>query len=236
MFLTLMRKDLRVLRAPIVTAVLIFFFIEVFVGVLSSVADARQLNRINVGYESMYVWRSIALRASYALGLCCAYAAVFAGVGMPIERRERSAEFAAMLPVSRARQTIARLTVVALLVALSIGVHASIIVVANRQLPSMPAKYVHGWRLVENRDVLDALPIAIAMLGLAWLGASVLRSPAITVAIAIGLVLGSYVLVGELAEGNSRDEWYRAFRAALWLVGGVALVGGTVIASRRVEP
>jgi hypothetical protein len=239
-FYALIRKDLRMLRPAIVAAVLLFAFLEIVVAIAATYAEYRQLRAIHVPYDALYVWRSIALRAYLALGLSCGLAAIFAGAGRPIERRERWADLAAMLPVSRLRQTLARLAVAGGLTLAICGCHVLLVWAANARVPSPADPWRPGarWRLVDDRAVWDVLPFAFAMFGLAWLGAAFMRSAAINVVVSIMLVLAAHILVNEwlTSRGLLAEAYFRGFVRALLVVGAVSLVAGTVVSARRVEP
>jgi hypothetical protein len=200
-FLTLMRKDLRLLRAPIVAAILISLFVEFVIGGISAYGLYRQIEASNGAISAANYAFGVAERTWLVLCIGCAFAAIFAGVGAPVERRERWADLAAMVPVPRWRRTLARLVVAATLSLAYIGVHAIIYLACLWLVPArwMPSRYYYA---------LDPIAaVAVGMFGVAWLGASFARSPAINVGVAIAIVMGV-----------------------------AATVLGTIVESRRVEP
>src|SRR5882757_114466 len=94
---TLVRKDWRVFRAPTIASLLLF------VGPYASALIYWAATRDSVSdFNRMRELGELLLAAAFAgIWLAAAMSAVFGGMAFALERRERTSDFVAMLPVTR---------------------------------------------------------------------------------------------------------------------------------------
>ena len=251
----LFRKDLRILRAPLITGVL------VTLGVYAVAAedlwqawepewdDAHR--RANVAKEAVPF-------ASAGVGMAALLAAACGGLALARERRDRSAEFLAMLPVPRRRIVISKLVACLACVLLAAGAHVAVVVAGARALAPM-GDFMGRQAEVSLLGLPQAGAAAAAFFGVAWMWSSFTRSPAIAAVVAlaagmfgmlaIGLVCwddaGRYVwnptAVVWAMWGLHRTRWVPAAvlagsQVTMIAAGAVAFIASTVAYVRRVEP
>ena len=256
MLYALIWKELRMFRATIVSAVAVTAFIYVVVTPVLLILT----NRNDLHYSSFVSVLNISMLATGASTL---FAAVCGGVNAPTERRERWADFVAMLPVSRRRVVSIRLGVGAALVTVVWLVNISVITVNELRWHAYLRTLISPWRhdrpegvwMSEQDAIARALDwhngmtlsfatttglALIALFGIAWLFGSYVRSPAVAVAAGIIPFLIGYSVVVQWIRNvmmtSSRTEIITTYTAIAAAVGLIAMVVGTVIALRRVEP
>ncbi len=161
--------------------------------------------------------------------------ALLGGHLIACERVDRSAEFLAYLPLSRARILASKLTVALLIAVLIWGPNLLILKLATAQLPQ---------RVMYGGPSLATVLGYVAVTGfvffcVGWLFSSMLESP--TFAILIGLITPFVIIMGvqaliwalEYAPDEIVGPWYQRTCLAL---APTCLVVGTLYYLRRVEP
>ena len=167
-------------------------------------------------------------------------AAVYGGAAFAAERREGSADFLAMLPVSRGRVALSKLAVSLACLALMTAVHLAALAAC---VTWMRSRGYADAREDFARACLATL-LGVMPFGVAWLLSSFTRSTAIAACTAIAVALTSLILVSTWLR-----DWYHAYRGgdAQWhiflaadvfavTVGLLCVAAGTVIYVRRVAP
>jgi ABC-type transport system involved in multi-copper enzyme maturation permease subunit len=231
MMLALYLKDLRLNRAPVIGAIvlpLVFYVIPLATVVLDrprqSVPD---------------IWRlAIASGAGTGLSLMVLMCAVFGGVAFAPERRDRSAEFLAMLPVRRWEIALSKLFAAGTCVLVLCAVHGLVLAVCS-------------WGVTGGQWSGDVLRIyatfpftGLLLFGLAWLFSTFMRSP--TFAAVLSMVcsaLVSWVLMGIVAlavdarhGGHTYENLFLVTSVVGAVVGLVCLIAGTAYYCARVSP
>jgi ABC-type transport system involved in multi-copper enzyme maturation permease subunit len=188
---------------------------------------------------------AVELAAWACLVITVIFAAAFGGLTFAGERRERTAEFMAMLPVSRGAIIVSKLVVpLACLIGL-LGVHLLVLTLCG----------VWADRIgIDGRDnlLLGMILVkgyAAAFFAIAWSLSVFLRSAAIAAAIAIGVGVGLFFgllewgerVNGFLLERNyvrSNDETVAiaVICATAVLIAGVVIIISSLHYRRRVEP
>ena len=175
-------------------------------------------------------------------------AAICGGTTLPTERRERWADFAAMLPSTRALSAAARFVAGITVFGVIWGVHLLLLVIAERKIAVMSGPWtVPHWQIDQmlafrheraGSVVRFAAEASVAFFGIAWLIGSFARSVAAPAAGAVGLVLIGLVIVVQTASNQRLYEGpsVSIYMAAVAVVGIVAFIGGTAYLLRRVEP
>jgi ABC-type transport system involved in multi-copper enzyme maturation permease subunit len=222
--LALLKKDLKLNRVPIFGG-----------GLLIAIPYLILSPRAVFSEESshMVVSQDAGLVLGMALLLTVGVTAVFGGAAFALERRERSAEFLAMLPVSRWKIVASKLVI-------GVGFPAIfwLVDVAAR-------KCLHHF-FGSFESVRDQIPFyftvaAFAMpmaFGIGWLASSVLRSPAVAACISIGVTLAWVLCVlMVIASPEGIGNGVRGLLIGAPLVLGVwgTWVGARLFV-RRVEP
>ncbi len=170
-----------------------------------------------------------------ALFLSAGITSFIAGNAIAGERADRSAEFAAYLPISR-RHAVASKIIVA------IGACLFFILIngaVNLAAVSMVFPD-YGYPLSVLTDaVVYGGPAVLLMFGVAWLLSSFSRSPAIS---AVSGLAAFLVLMGSAGFGMSdhtgriSDSWWYWYWSTSLVAGGGGFVVGVIYYLRRVEP
>jgi ABC-type transport system involved in multi-copper enzyme maturation permease subunit len=150
------------------------------------------------------------------------------------ERADRSAEFFAYLPPTRARALLSKA-----ILALSAGcaiwlVHAVLAMVVLPRLDAMSS----GISLPDG-TIKFLLPTAVLVFGTAWAASTVLSSPAAAAGLSFAapLIVGGALLTLSHFTGAPRSEDLEAwYRAACVTLGVFAFILFSVVYTRRVTP
>jgi ABC-type transport system involved in multi-copper enzyme maturation permease subunit len=224
--LTLLKKDWRLNAIPIYGGTLLVavpYLVVALALICQSDRDRRH-------------WWADDLQVAAIMGtmLTVAVTAVFGGVAFAQERRERSADFLAMLPVSRCKIVLSKAIIGILF--------SGALWAANYAVYDKAA--THG--ITSGSDHISILFIyalaADAMLiafGIAWFASSFLSSPSIAACIGIGatVALGLLGMLPDRFLWQLPDEYRIGIVLTLPAMPGVlGFIGGTLHYLRRVEP
>lgn len=230
--IALLKKDFWLNRVPIFGGTLL-----VFLPYLIGLADYLVFHRKTSGLLMSNVAGRLnempspaeSFRACPAMSLIMmgALAAILGGAAFAYERRERWADFLAMMPVRRI-QTILSKTFLSAAVILPIwGIN---IYIARRL--GQPE---------DARVILYAIGGLLMVFGIAWFLSSFLSSPAIAACISIAVILmyflsAAFVNKGESMGATRPEAYYFMIDCVICaVVGGVAYVAGMVVYCWRVE-
>lgn len=199
--------------------------------------------------EARTYLQAVQLAAWACLGITVIFAAAFGGLTFAGERRERTAEFMAMLPVSRGAIVVSKLVVPLACLAALLAIHLLVLVLCG--------VWAARIGISANRDGReDLLPgvilvggYAAAFFAIAWSLSVFLRSAAIAAAIAIGVGVGLFFGMMEwgervnrflhehnFARPESEIETMVVISATVVLIAGVLIVLSSLHYRRRVEP
>ena len=164
-------------------------------------------------------------------------AAIFAGCAFSIERRERSAEFLAMLPVSRWQIMLSKILIPAPPLFGIWLIHASafFLVVTYEGRNEDPGPYVSGLFAAYG---LSSSAMILAF-GIAWLASVFLKSPAISASVAVVALIASAFLIGiEYSDPAGRLNVSGAIVFLFFAVvtGILAFLVGILCYVKRVSP
>lgn len=167
--------------------------------------------------------------------------AVFGGMAFAAERRERSAEFVALLPVRRGPIVLSKLLVAALYLVLMAAVHACLGLVAVGLQGD--AEFGPHVRAYAASSAVTVASTAVLCFGFAWMLSVYLQSPAIAATIAIGVAFVLSAVISGLFEPSERlgprsvfdAEWMTSTVVSL-AVGGLAFIVSSAHYVRRVTP
>ena len=283
MKLALLRKDLRLLRLPLVGGVLLAvlpYLIHVaprmehwqrdralagqvvYVRDGDTVHKGRTVDRETI--DRLFVQTALLPAALTGLGLVALTAAACGGIAFAAERRDRSAEFLALLPVSRRRAVASKLAAAGVCLLLPACVHLAAFAIGWRELPPMPDQSAHFAQRFST-GAANCAALTVMMFGVAWLLSSVLDSPAVAATVAVGLAAVTVYLIAatvwqaEVAADTKSVFWTPAeyVTGVLWrpgvfwhappatndavrvvavLSGLSALLAGGLVQARRVRP
>lgn len=239
---TLIWKDIKLNRAPMVFAAVVFIA-PVLIYTVVALAHRNRESPAD-GWEAA---RAIWYLCIGAYGTTL-FVPVYAAVAFARERRDRSAEFLGMFPVSRQKVVVSKLVASITLAVLPWIVFVPFLVVwlllnENIILPG-------GHIFVRYKPTLDDCLVAAMWLtignlcsfGIAWLLSSLLRSETIAagiaIATAIGLTLGTVAWIDGMNESSQvrAAMTMRALIVMFCAVGTGCLIAGTSIALRRRTP
>jgi ABC-type transport system involved in multi-copper enzyme maturation permease subunit len=221
--IALMKKDWRLFRVPVVGGI-VLHLIPYFIYGFITWWNWKSLAQPQLGPE-------LAAMSGPGFAIIMIIAAVLGGAALAQERRDRSADFQAMLPVSRA-QIIASKVIVSALILLAFAIFdISIFLLASMALnPSTENSR-------PDRGEMFQMFISFTLLayGAAWLGSSFLSSPAIAASASLALLLTSALWPNLLPNSFPIREYQIAEWTAL-VLGVGCLVAGTVYYLKRIEP
>lgn len=179
------------------------------------------------------------LSSSWSLGLSAFVAALAGGNAIAGERADRSAEFLATLPVSRARILAPKVTLasLALLAFWLIDLLALYLTVASAQVDEEACRNLRG----TIRTVVPLFGVsAVLAFGAGWLFSALRASPAIATALAmiapVALAMVSEAFIEALGAPPIEGRLWSTYVACGPPLGVAAFVAGTLHYLRRVEP
>lgn len=227
----LLWKDYRQNRQLLLAAGILFLLPYAFVIVMRCVEILRFGQGLDVGWARDMEGASIA-----SMGISVVLCAFIAGNAVAGERADRSAEFAAYLPIPR-RSAIASKAITAVCMCLLMLLLNSLIFTAAWLVQERTAIS----HVVDNPDALDvAVNMAITavfIFGVSWLLSTLLRSPAMAAAggiVAVIVLFMGLLLVEEL-RGAGNDEVERSYALLCLLLGSGCFLAGVVCYLRGVE-
>ncbi len=236
---SLIRKDWRVNRV-VVIGMLVVTVLPYFLATANLLVNPPESRSRT---DADWVW-AIGGAAIASLIFVVALSAAFGGVAFAAERRDRTAEFLAMLPVSRGAMITSKLLVAVACLSTVLIINFFVVYWSTHWLTS---RGLHG---VEELMPLAGLVTGgtCAIFGVAWALSVFLRSPAIAAAVAIALGIGMLFggiawaekvarVWGEVAKVRTDED------VLLTIVGGFLGVFGMIcvlvsaaVYARRVQP
>ncbi len=228
-FRTLLRKDWRINRTPLIGGlIMIGCLYALAVGILLFTDSNR-----NLVHRVSHMFVDIGFMA---MGITALMASVFGGAAFATERQDRSAEFLAMMPVSR--ELIICSKFLAALGALAILwiINVLVLVIASSNFDSQTKLEVAGLIVLNSTA-------QFMLLGVGWLLSTFLRSATLAACIPIAFTLlllaTGVIMLNELVNFRGREKEMLAFWlvvAVTTVIGMLSLTGGSLYYLRRVAP
>ncbi|MDM8005779.1 MAG: hypothetical protein QUV05_06470 [Phycisphaerae bacterium] len=221
---TLLWKDYRENR-KILMAIAVFILTPYVGSIVMGIAELS-VNRVPGWVQLLRAGSAIALFLSAGV------TSFIAGNAIAGERANRSAEFAAYLPIPRQSAIMSKA-----IVAISICLCMLVVNFGINQLASwVEPNRIHDLRVQDV--VLRGLPAVVLMFGVAWLFSSFSRSPVIAAAsgLAAFLVQMGALIYSTSDTGGITDTWLHWYWSTSLLAGGGGFAVGVVCHLRRVEP
>lgn len=221
---SLLRKDWRLYR-PTVIGCLVVVAGVYLIGVLPLLTDPKA-----GPYDLPRQIRNVALVAA---GVTAAFAAVFGASAFAVERRDRTAEFLLMLPISRTRIMASKVAISAAFVLALWALHMTVAVLALNRLDAgakHATDYAYAFAALAGA--------AMMMFSVAWMLSACLSGAAIPFGIAFGGTIASAQLIRQLIE-NLGLHGYAFVRVwIIWscVVALASFLAGSVHYARRVAP
>lgn len=187
-------------------------------------------------------WAFVIMGTSFmSMTLTILLAAFIGGNAIAGERSDRSAEFAAGLPIPRGRAATSKVVVSSFSCLFMWAINAAILGVAFTVSGNPRSAPLHQTSLLSlTWTCLEVLLGVFFLFGLSWLYSSLLSSPAISAAAAIGTALGFCLILQwacdyslERADGSG---FQTGFLMLMVIVGAVCLIAGYALYVKRVEP
>ena len=225
MWTQLLWKDWRVNRIVIAGSAILIASPYVTAALLEYFYPSARTHSL-VGFR-----QSLSTAAMMALVVTVLMAAVFGAAAFASERRERSAEFLGLLPVTRRRVVLAKLLLAGSCVTAMWLLNVMVLNVLGAKDETTGAVHIFG-------------PVILMAFGVAWLFSTFLTSPGIAAGISIGGTIVSTWALAALAT-EAMEEWNRKHirdvveaTVQVWTIsaGLLCLFVGTVYYLRRVEP
>jgi hypothetical protein len=226
----LLQKDFRLYRAPICTAALTI----VAPWLLLIVAG---FYRILAGPPALGV-NFLQTAAGFGIVSSIVVAAIFGGFAFSVERREKSADFLAMLPVSPWQVMGSKLLISLGPIVVLWLIQSSAFFLVNSAGQDINDSVRITDELVTTYAV--SLSAIILVFGLAWLAGLFIKSPSISASIALMALLASGFFIRLWLEnqfGEVRTADLAALSFSMWAMTGVAcFLIGTAVFTRRIRP
>ncbi len=238
---SLLWKDYRQNRRVYI-AVGVFLLMPYVIAIVVAAVEAWRAETLppHVGAH----WADFGLAAgAWSLGLLVLACAFIGGNIIACERADRSAEFAAYLPIARGPAVTSKI-VVSIGVCLSAVLINLVIMLVIAMVGKLLADVVLRSGVEFQSDVLDAIGIGVAtatmVFGVSWLFSSLLSSPGLAAAsgiAAIPIVLGTLMFITNFGgDENLGVVLERMYFPLCVLLGVGCFVGGVVCYLRRAEP
>lgn len=224
----LLWKDVRLNSGVLVVAVLLLLGPYLALAVWQVYEDWPALPERTAWARLLFLAGFMSLQASQLT------LALLGGNCIACERADRSAEFLAALPISRARILASKLLLALLTVGVILTINLSL---AHLVAPALTDKPLNIWEIPAHWWHLLG---GVVIFGTAWLGSSFLESP--TYAIVSGIV-APFAILGGLTTANlffgwrpAQDDFMPWYIASCCLVGVLCFAAGTWYYLRRIEP
>ena len=222
---SLLWKDFRENRT-VLMAIAVFVLMPYISSAIVAIAD------VSAGRDPHWA-RTLWGSSAVALCLSAGVTSFIAGNVIAGERANRSAEFAAYLPIPR-RTTVASKAILAIgsclcMLLVNLVINQLVSRVARDRLLDLPIEAV----------VVFGLPTVILMFGVAWLFSSFSRSPVIAAAsgvVAFLVLIGTATFSMSSTTGKISDSWLYLYWSTSLIAGIGGFVVGVVHYLRRVEP
>jgi len=224
--LPLLRKDWRLYRAPVIASVIVL-------GIVYWCGwQAAGGMRYGEGDSSWHY--ALGSGAIYGFFATAVMAAVYAGVAFAAERRDRSADFLAMLPPTSGEILLSKLIVTGGCLAVMTAVNVAALWIAGS--PNEGRVQLH----FSFQHVLWPVAAGCMFFGVAWLFSTFLQSPTLAASLSCGITAFTLLLVRLLPDplllfAHVRLNGY-VYCAAMAVIGVTTLAGGILYRLRRVEP
>ena len=219
--IALLKKDWRVNRAPVVGTLV------VLLGVYAFAFSMRvYISQAERGSASISISHTFFSAGMFMLSLAPILAGCYGGIAFAAERRERSADFLAMLPTSRVRIVLSK-SITGWGCSFAPWL-LSILVILATDVFTGDSRQGSGatWREV----VMGSSGALIMCFGLAWLLSTFLESPAISSSISIGVTVALVIWFAMHDRYLDNMSW--------WMIGigATGYIAGTIYYLRRIEP
>ena len=219
----LLAKDFRFFRVPMIAMIIL--------GCSCYIVALMTMDEPSVAQESRG-WKHVnpeqfVHAAEFNIVLIALIAAVLGGMAIAGERRERSAEFIALLPVARWHIVLSKWLI-------SLGI--TLVAAVTHTCVGWWFESHWGWH--ELDEIQMWVCTCLAMFGIAWVLGSFLGSATLSSCTGIGLTLAMMIVI-EVSVHDSQLKVYSSQRVMLYCLGGVAvlsLIGGTAVIYKRVAP
>jgi hypothetical protein len=230
----LLKKDWRLNAVPIFGGTLLVATPYIVV-LLAELSESRR-------DRGRYLADNLRIAAIMGTILTVAITAVFGGAAFALERRERSADFLAMLPVARRKIVLSKAIIGAGCCAALWAINFFAFHEADAHATPGPAHPITTYGIV-----ICAAEIMIPAFGIAWFASVFLSSPSIAACIAIGAVvlLTVFELLLPMLLFALLDQWLSEHSDGWTVIPMIALppvcgiiffVAGTLHYLRRIEP
>jgi len=225
--LTLIRKDLRLQRLPLLVAVMLI--IAPYVGATAMLYQVYAPDMPKAATIADY----LATAAVFGLMMSTVTAGMLAGNIFACERADGSSVFLFSQPVSRRQILTSKATLVFAVLGAVWLVHGLVLSGLAPSLDSAAKPYVRI-----NNPVIFASALVVLTTGIAWLTSIVGRSPSL--AISAGLAAAFFVpwsiYLTSLFLAMAPDDIQFVSAFTQWIVGLGGFTAGTLVYLTRVEP
>ena len=228
--LTLMRKDWRVFRGPVIASIILGAVPYAVILAASFVPD-----HYHTPWQKQFV-DSIPGAATCSLIVTGVIAAAFGSAAFAVERNDRSADFLLLLPPRRIDILLSKLAVLVPWLIFCFAIHCIVCAIG---VLAVRDNYANFGEFRGTQEPLENLACGVIMLfGMSWMFSTFLRSTAISMCIPIVIVVATGAFVG---LASSMLEWTQEKTLGTWcvfssVVGLVCFAAGTAHYLRRVEP
>lgn len=224
-------KDWRLFRVPVFALLIVSggTYLLALIGALEPPDGWAQ------HYRAMYAMNELVLGSLAALALTSLLAAAFGGMAVARERRERTSDFLALLPVTRGQIVFSKLLVSALVLC-ACAVFHEIVILALCLFQS--GQLLSSWATFALISSVVWLGFTVCFFGLGWQFSTFSTSGAISSSAAIAVTLVSAALVANFVDPHIRlDREAKLILAAVaFSIGIASTIAGVVYYLRRIAP
>lgn len=224
--IALLKKDWRLYRVPLIAMLVM----SIGVIVLSFLSQWMVLRRADTPFDARMVRDMLGMVSALGLVMLVVTAGTFGASAFAGERRERWSDFLAMMPVSRVRIVLAKLSIAFFVLSAGFAFWACLWLIA-----AVPGRGGGDSPLI----LLGFFSGMVMTFSVAWAISSFGRSPAIAAGIAIGLTVAVYVFALTYFDGTPAHrinaKLYTHY-ALITAVGVAVIAVSSILYIRRVAP
>lgn len=227
----LLWKDYRINRTVLIAAFVLLIAPLAAVVAVNGYSNARYAT-------TLWPWpTALQAAATLSMALSMITAALLGGSAFASERADRSAEFLAYLPPTRAQILTSKATLILSSLIVIWTLNLILIYAVAPHTGVIHPELAETLRDARERLLYPLLATTACMFGVAWFGSAILSSQGIAAGLSFGappLLVGILQAIAFITEA---PDLTAAWLPTTFLLVGVAgFVGGTIVYLRRIEP
>jgi ABC-2 family transporter protein len=233
LLIAFLQKHIGIYRAASLAALSVFlvYLAPMIIALLISSIGSR------FDFDSRGLFKDWAMTVQ---ALTILLAAAFGGCAFAIERRDRSAEFLAMMPVPRAHIVASKIALAAAAIFPLWIIHSTLVYITSNGAIDPPTTYEQSRMHEAMLFQAYILPGALILLafGVSWFFSTLTKSPSVSACLGLAAMLCFVVARNQMVIARDPD-WPNIdvlIAACAVPIGSLFFIAGTIIFTQRVSP